>query len=121
MLAKISEIEYRKSAQSRMVADSERLENTDPFQSSEQSPVRSKFMSQMPLGAVPIAEIEFDVFCRHELVPIHMALQHLYGNRPQVTDEICTLTQMINVNDRFICSRCRNRCLRDPVLFVLAD
>lgn len=33
-------------------------------------------MPQMPLGAVPIAEIEFDVFCRHELVPILMALQH---------------------------------------------
>ena len=50
-------------------------------------------MPQMPLGAVPIAEIEFDVFCRHELVPILMALQHLYVNRPQVIDEICTLIE----------------------------
>jgi len=48
-------------------------------------------MPQIPLGAVPIAEIEFDVFCRHELVPILMALQHLYVNRPQLIDEICSL------------------------------
>jgi hypothetical protein len=47
----------------------------------------------MPLGAVPIAEIEFDVFCRHELVPILMALQHLYVNRPQVINEICALIE----------------------------
>jgi hypothetical protein len=45
----------------------------------------------MAIGAVPIAEIEFDVFNRHELVPILMALQHLYVNRPQVLEEICTL------------------------------
>ena len=55
--------------------------------------MRSKFMPQMPLGAVPIAEIEFDVFCRHELVPILMALQHLYVNRPQVINEICALIE----------------------------
>ena len=93
MLAKIFEIEYRESAQSRMVADFGRFEDADSFESSEQSLVRSKFMPQMPLGAVPIAEIEFDVFCRHELVPILMALQHLYVNRPQVIDEICTLIE----------------------------
>jgi len=53
--------------------------------------VRTKFIPQMTIGAVPIAEIEFDVFNRHELVPILMALQHLYVNRPQVLEEICTL------------------------------
>jgi hypothetical protein len=53
--------------------------------------MRSKFIPQMAIGAVPIAEIEFDVFNRHELVPILMALQHLYVNRPQVLEEICTL------------------------------
>ena len=42
---------------------------------------------------MPIAEIEFDVFNRHELVPILMALQHLYVNRPQVLEEISTLIQ----------------------------
>ena len=53
--------------------------------------MRSKFIPQMAIGAVPIAEIEFDVFNRHELVPILMALQHLYVNRPLVLEEICTL------------------------------
>jgi len=42
---------------------------------------------------LPIAEIEFDVFNRHELVPILMALQHVYVNRPQLLEEICTLIQ----------------------------
>jgi hypothetical protein len=63
------------------------------FESSEQAIVRSKFIPQMAIGAGPIAEIEFDVFNRHELVPILMALQHLYVNRPQVLEEICTLIQ----------------------------
>ena len=55
--------------------------------------MRSKFIPQMRLGSVPIAEIKFDVFCRHELIPILMALQHLYVNRPQVLDEICALIE----------------------------
>ena len=53
--------------------------------------MRTKFIPQMAIGALPIAEIEFDVFNRHELVPILMALQHLYVNRPQLLEEICTL------------------------------
>lgn len=53
--------------------------------------MRSKFILQMQLGSVPIAEIEFDVYSRHELVPILMALQHLYVNQPRVLDEICAL------------------------------
>ena len=53
--------------------------------------MRTKFIPQMTIGAVPIAEIGFDMFNRHELVPILMALQHLYMNRPQVLEEICTL------------------------------
>jgi hypothetical protein len=91
MLAKIFEIEYRESAQSRMVADFFRFDAAGSIESSEQSIVRSKFIPQMTLGAVPIAEIEFDVFSRHELVPILMALQHLYVDRPQVLEEICAL------------------------------
>ena len=55
--------------------------------------MRFKLIPQMRLGSVPIAEIEFDVFSRHELIPILMALQHLYVNRPQVRDEICALIQ----------------------------
>ena len=70
-----------------------RFDGATSFESSEQDFVRSKFIPQIRLGSVPIAEIEFDVFCRHELVPILMALQHLYVNRPQVLDEICALIQ----------------------------
>ena len=55
--------------------------------------MRTKFIPQMAIGALPIGEIEFDVFNRHELVPILMALQHLYVNRPQLLEEICTLIQ----------------------------
>lgn len=55
--------------------------------------MRFKIIPQMAIGAVPIARIEFDVFCRHELVPILMALQHLYVNRPQVINEICALIE----------------------------
>jgi hypothetical protein len=61
------------------------------FESSEQGILRSKFIPLMVIGAVPVAEIEFDVFNWHELVPIFMALQHLYVNLPQVLEEICTL------------------------------
>jgi len=45
----------------------------------------------MTFGTVPIAEIEFDVFSRHELVPILMALQHLHVNCKPVLEEILDL------------------------------
>jgi len=53
--------------------------------------VRTKFIPQMTFGTVPIAEIEFDVFSRHELVPILMALQHLHVNCRPVLEEILDL------------------------------
>jgi hypothetical protein len=55
--------------------------------------MRSRFIPQMTLGCVPIAEIEFDVFCRHELVPILMALQHLYVKRRHTLTKICKLIE----------------------------
>jgi len=62
--------------------------------------VRSKFISQMPLGSVAIADIEFDVFCRHELVPILMALQYLYVERKETIAEICRLIEAeVNANE----------------------
>jgi hypothetical protein len=76
-----------------MVAEYGRFNGATSLESSEQNIMRSKFIPQRRLGSVPIAEIEFDVFCRHELVPILMALQHLYVNRPQVLDEICVLIE----------------------------
>jgi hypothetical protein len=47
----------------------------------------------MSIGGVPIADIQFDVFCRHELVPILLALQHLYVNRKQTLEKICELIE----------------------------
>ena len=55
--------------------------------------MRSRFIPQMTIGSVPIADIQFDVFCRHELVPILLALQHLYVNRKQTLEEICELIE----------------------------
>ena len=53
--------------------------------------MRTKFIPQMSFGTVPIAEIEFDVFSRHELVPILMALQHLHVNCRPVLEEMLDL------------------------------
>ena len=62
--------------------------------------MRSKFISQMPLGSVAIADIEFDVFCRHELVPILMALQYLYVECKETVAEICRLIEAeVNANE----------------------
>jgi hypothetical protein len=91
MLAKNFKIEYEESAQSRIGAAFSRFDVSRLLESSEQDIMRSKFITQMPIGAVPISEIEFDVFCRHELVPILMALQHLYVQKPRLLDKICTL------------------------------
>ena len=55
--------------------------------------MRTKFIPQMKLGTRPIAEIQFDVFSRHELVPILMALQHLYVNCPETIAEMLALIE----------------------------
>jgi hypothetical protein len=70
VLAKIFEIEYRESAQSRMDSESFTFSGIHRLDSSEQAIVTTKFIPQMSIGALPIAEIEFDVFNRNELVPI---------------------------------------------------
>ena len=53
------------------------FDGTHLFESSEQAIVRTKFIPQIAIGAVPIAEIEFDVFNRHELIPILLVLSAL--------------------------------------------
>ena len=53
--------------------------------------MRTKFIPQMNFGAVPIGEIEFDVFNRHELIPILMALQHLYVKCKPLLEEMLDL------------------------------
>ena len=56
--------------------------------------MRTKFIAQMSFGAVPIGEIEFDVFNRHELIPILMALQHLYVNCKPLLEEMLALIKV---------------------------
>jgi len=55
--------------------------------------MRVKFTPQMTIGMIPIEEIEFDVFSRHELAPILMALQYLYVHHMDVVTEICELIE----------------------------
>jgi len=47
----------------------------------------------MSIGAISISEIEFNIHCRHEIIPILMALQHLYVQRKSVTRKICDMIQ----------------------------
>jgi hypothetical protein len=51
-----------------------------PFlpKSSQEKTIRKTFEPQITFGTVPMSNIKFDIFCRHKLVPILMALQHLY-------------------------------------------
>jgi hypothetical protein len=68
--------------------------------SSEDLTLRSTFIPQMSLGAIGISEIEFDIHCRHEIVPILMALQYLYVKRPNVMKKVCNLIQADLLNGR---------------------
>lgn len=61
--------------------------------SSEDSTLRTTFIAQQSLGTIGISEIEFNIYCRHEIVPILMALQHLYVNRRCTIKKICELIQ----------------------------
>ena len=62
--------------------------------------MRSTFIPQMSIDAVSISEIEFNIYCRHEIVPILMALQHLYVNRRCTIKKICELIQADLLNGR---------------------
>ena len=48
--------------------------------------MRKDFEPQISFGTVPMSDINFDVFCRHEIVPILMALQHLYFDKPALNE-----------------------------------
>jgi hypothetical protein len=61
--------------------------------------MRKTFEPQITFGTVPMSNIKFDIFCRHELVPILMALQHLYFNKP-VLNEILDLIKEDIVEDK---------------------
>ena len=47
----------------------------------------------MTIGTKPISEVEFDIFCRHQTVPILMALQYLFVYRKDIVREICKLIE----------------------------
>jgi hypothetical protein len=72
-----------------------------PFspKSSQETTMRKTFEPQITFGTVPMSNIKFDIFCRHELVPILMALQQLYFNKP-VLNEILVLIKEDIVEDK---------------------
>jgi IS5 family transposase len=53
--------------------------------------LRHRFIPQMSIGAVDIADIEFNIASRHELVPILMALKYLYVEARHQLDQILEL------------------------------
>ena len=61
--------------------------------------MRKDFDPQITFGTVPMSNINFDIFCRHELVPILMALQHLYFDKPALK-EILDLIKKDIVEDK---------------------
>lgn len=46
---------------------------------------------QQKLGTTKIEDINFDIYSRHELVPILIALQHLYVHCPDQLESILQL------------------------------
>lgn len=53
--------------------------------------MRHSFIPQMSIDAVPISQIEFDIYSRHEMVPILMALQHLCSKGVSALQIVCKL------------------------------
>jgi hypothetical protein len=70
------------------------------LKSSEDLTLRTTFIPQQSLGTTGISEIEFNIYCRHEIVPILMALQHLYVNCRCTINKICELIQANLLNGR---------------------
>lgn len=69
--------------------------------------MRHSFIPQMTVGTTPISEIEFDIYSRHEMVPVLMALQHLYVDRRCCIEEICSLIKddiIKDQNDKLGCT-----------------
>lgn len=50
--------------------------------------MRANYDFQMTFGMLPIHEIEFDIFSRHEITPVLMSLQHLYVYEKEALKEI---------------------------------
>jgi transposase, IS5 family len=67
--------------------------------------MRKSFSQQQRLDCPSISEVELNLECRHELIPILKTLQHVYS-RPEVRDRILELiAQDINQDSRADCGR----------------
>ncbi len=55
--------------------------------------MRHRFIPQVKFGCVPIGEIDFNIYSRHELIPILMALQHLSIAEPERLNQILELIE----------------------------
>ena len=79
-----------------------------PFlsESSQEKSMRKEFEPQITFGTVPMSNIDFDVFCRHEIVPILMALQHLYFDKPALREILELISQDVaeDVDEELGCS-----------------
>jgi len=54
--------------------------------------MRKMLRNDRTLGSIHISEIEFDINCRHEIIPILMALQSIYG-KPKLLKRILKLIE----------------------------
>lgn len=89
--------------------------------------MRTKFKPQMTIGSIPIGEIKFDIFSRHQLTPIMMALQYLYVEKQEIVREICRMIEKdiagdccrklgrigLNAWEIFVLGACRLGCNMD--------
>ncbi len=67
--------------------------------------MRKAFSRQQRLDCPSIGEVELNLECRHELIPVLMALRHIYS-RPEVRDRILGLiAQDVNKDSRTDCGR----------------
>ena len=55
--------------------------------------MRFRYKPQIQLGTTPIDDIVFDICSRHEMVPILMALQHLYVDHESKINKILELIE----------------------------
>jgi hypothetical protein len=55
--------------------------------------MRKRFQPQLQLGTVPINEINFNLFSRHEITPILFALQYLYLHCEKKLNKILELIE----------------------------
>jgi IS5 family transposase len=66
----------------------------------EEAKVRTLFPKTMQTQATPIQSVSFQLHCRHELIPILVALQHLYGRAEIVRELLRLIATDINKNTK---------------------